>query len=151
MPRPVYEFGPFTADPEMRVLMREGKVVPIPPKAFDVLLTLIRSDGAPVTRDELMQEVCGNTFVEEGSITIAIWMLRKVLGDDSRCGARFILTAPKRGYRFALPLQQADPSSDIEVEDRGYGGSHNRSGRSTGRPRLESANEPESDQDQLEV
>jgi len=46
MPRNFYEFGPFTADPEIRALMRDGKVIPLAPKAFDVLLTLIQS-GEP--------------------------------------------------------------------------------------------------------
>ena len=42
-----YEFGPFTADAQVRTLMREGQVIPLPPKVFEVLLALLKSGGTP--------------------------------------------------------------------------------------------------------
>ena len=72
-----YEFGPFTADPEVGALMREGEVVPLPPKVFAVLHALLKSAGEPISRNDLMNAVWGDSLVEEGNLTHAISVLRK--------------------------------------------------------------------------
>jgi Tol biopolymer transport system component/DNA-binding winged helix-turn-helix (wHTH) protein len=114
-----YEFGPFTADPEVRTLMREDQVIPLPPKVFEVLLALLRSAGAPISRDDLMKAVWGDTFVEEGNLTNSISVLRKTLGGDGG-ESQYIVTIPRRGYRFAAPIREYRPASgtEIEIEER---------------------------------
>src|SRR5207249_1638482 len=110
-----YGFGPFIADPEVRTLMREGNVVPLPPKVFEVLLALIKSGGAPISRNDLMETVWGDSFVEEGNLTNAISVLRKALGGGE---AQYIVTIPRRGYRFAAPVRESRvPSGEIEIEE----------------------------------
>src|ERR1041384_5937937 len=104
------EFGPFQADFHARLLLRDGQVVPLPPKAFDVLLALGESEGRAVTRDELMTRVWGDAFVEEGNLTQMISVLRKALGDDAQ-ESRYVVTIPRRGYRFGMPIQEVlEPS-----------------------------------------
>jgi hypothetical protein len=64
-----YEFGPFSADLEERTLLREGQIVPLPPKAFDLLLVLIQHSGHLVSKDDLMNTVWPDTFVEEANLS----------------------------------------------------------------------------------
>ena len=61
----IYEFGPFRLDPAEHVLLRDGQLVPLTPKAFETLLVLVESSGHVVEKDELMKKVWPNTFVEE--------------------------------------------------------------------------------------
>ncbi len=98
-PRNLYEFGPFRVDPEERILLREGRSVHIPTKAFDTLLVLIRNSGRLIEKSALINAVWANTFVEEGNLTVAISILRKALGDD-RKKRKYIQTVEKHGYRF---------------------------------------------------
>jgi DNA-binding winged helix-turn-helix (wHTH) protein/TolB-like protein/Tfp pilus assembly protein PilF len=94
-----YEFGRFRLKIAERLLLREGEPVPLTPKVFDILVTLVEKAGEVVTKDDLMRRVWPNTFVEEGNLTQNISLLRKALG-ESPGGAQFIETVPRRGYRF---------------------------------------------------
>jgi DNA-binding winged helix-turn-helix (wHTH) protein len=93
------EFGPFRVDPRRRELRNGDAAVPLPPKVFDVLLTLLGRPGETVSKDEIMQAVWQDTFVEEGNLTQSISLLRKALG-ESGSGEPYIVTVPKQGYRF---------------------------------------------------
>src|SRR5262245_57889802 len=96
----LYEFGPFRLDAVGRVLLRQGEMVPLTPKAFETLLALVERSGSVVSKDDLLEAVWPDVFVEEGSLTRNVSVLRKALGatDDGRL---YIETVPKRGYRFA--------------------------------------------------
>src|SRR5215510_7526680 len=101
----VYEFGPFRLDAAEHLLLRDGEVVPLQPKAFDVLLALVERHGRLLEKDELMRVVWPDTVVEEVNLANNISILRKVLGDGGN-GQRFIETAPKRGYRFVAHVKE---------------------------------------------
>jgi TolB-like protein/Tfp pilus assembly protein PilF len=101
----VYEFGPFRVDAAQHLLLRDGVPVPLTPKAFDTLLVLVENSGRLVEKDNLMKEIWPDSFVEEGSLTRNISVLRKVLGGDS-ADTRYIETLPKRGYRFTVSVSQ---------------------------------------------
>lgn len=90
------EFGPFRVDPGQRLLLRAGKVVPLSPKAFDLLLVLVERSGQVVLKDDLMNLLWPDTFVEESNLGQHVFQLRKALGDPS-----YIVTVPGRGYQFA--------------------------------------------------
>ena len=98
--RPLYEFGPFRLESGARVLLRDGKIVPLTPKVVDLLVALVEKSGQTVSKDELMKTVWQDTFVEEGNLTSNISILRKQLGARPE-GGEYIETIPKRGYRFA--------------------------------------------------
>jgi TolB-like protein/DNA-binding winged helix-turn-helix (wHTH) protein len=100
---PEYEFGEFRLATSQRVLFRNDELVPLTPKAFDTLLALVRRHGEVVDRDELMQIVWPDTFVEVNSLARNISVLRRLLGDDGN-GATHIETIPKRGYCFVAPV-----------------------------------------------
>ena len=105
-----YEFGRFRLKSDERVLLREEELVPLTPKAFDILLTLLENDGRIVRKDDLMKKVWPNTFVEEGNLTQNVSLLRKALGESAN-GPQFIETVPRRGYRFVAPVSKISGTS----------------------------------------
>ncbi|HSE32061.1 MAG TPA: winged helix-turn-helix domain-containing protein [Pyrinomonadaceae bacterium] len=100
-----YEFGPFRVDPRERQLMRNGEVVPLRPKVFDILLLLVQNSGHVLTKDDVMKQIWSNTAVEEGNISRTISTLRTVLGEHPR-DHRYIETVPWRGYRFVANVRE---------------------------------------------
>lgn len=101
----LYEFGPFCLDASERVLLRDGQPVPVTPKVFEILLTLVENSGRLVEKDELMKKVWPDSFVEDSNLTFNISVLRKALARDA--GEQpFIETVPRRGYRFIAPVRE---------------------------------------------
>jgi len=101
----LYEFGEFRCDPRERLLLRDGNPVSLSPKAFEILVALVRSNSRLLTKDELMKQVWPDSFVEEANLTVNISALRKALGGPS--GAQqYIETVPKLGYRFVAPVTE---------------------------------------------
>lgn len=108
-----YQFRDFRLDTQNRALWLEDRLVPLPPKALELLILLVSRHSAVVSREELLEEVWRDTFVEEGNINYTVSLLRKTLGEHDRGQAQFIQTVPKRGYRFVadvreLPLAAGD-------------------------------------------
>jgi Tol biopolymer transport system component/DNA-binding winged helix-turn-helix (wHTH) protein len=101
----IYEFGPYRLDAAERLLLRDGEVVPLQPKVFDLLLALLERHGRLVEKDELMNAVWPDTIVEEANLANNISILRKTLSEN---GERFIETAPKRGYRFVASVKKLE-------------------------------------------
>ena len=103
----LYRFGQFALDPAKRTLSRADSPVSLTPKAFDVLLFLVQNPNRLVTKEELLQAVWGDTFVEEGNLTQYISHLRKALGDNSE-DARLIVTIARKGYQFTVDVTVAE-------------------------------------------
>ncbi len=110
-----YEFGRFRLKTAERVLLREGEPVPLTPKVFDILVTLVEHGGQVVAKDDLMKRVWPNTFVEEGNLTQNISLLRKALGETPG-GVQFIETVPRRGYRFVADTNQSWGVETAEIK-----------------------------------
>src|SRR5947207_1201638 len=110
-----YEFGRFRLKADERVLLREQELVPLTPKAFDILLALLENDGRIVPKDDLMKKVWPKTFVEEGNLTQNVSLLRKALG-ESADGPQFIETVPRRGYRFVAPVNKISGTNGEHLE-----------------------------------
>jgi len=100
-----FEFGPFHLDLSERLLLRNGKAVPLAPKVFDTLSILVENSGHILEKDELMTKLWPNTFVEESSLSQNIFQLRKVLAEDTP-DLQYIETIPKRGYRFSADVTE---------------------------------------------
>jgi DNA-binding winged helix-turn-helix (wHTH) protein len=73
------------------------------PKAFDLLVALVRRSGHLVTKDALLREVWLDTLVEEVNLTVQISGLRKALNRGGN-GRAMIETVPTHGYRFVAPV-----------------------------------------------
>src|SRR5688572_16522153 len=95
----LYEFGPFRLDAQEHLLLRDGEVVRLAPKALDLLVALVENSGHVLGKDELMKQVWPDSFVEEANLSRHIFALRKALEDDKN-SSRYIETIPRRGYRF---------------------------------------------------
>ena len=103
----LYRFGQFVLDSRRRTLSHADSSISLTPKAFDVLLFLAQNPNRLVTKEELLQAVWGDTFVEEGNLTQYIYNLRKALGDNSE-DARLIVTIARKGYQFTADLTVAE-------------------------------------------
>ena len=92
-----YEFGLFRVDGAKRILLRDGEVVPLTPKCFEILLALVENSGEVIDKEGLMNRVWPDSFVEEGNLTYNISILRKAIGE--RAGEhQYIVTVPGRGF-----------------------------------------------------
>jgi DNA-binding winged helix-turn-helix (wHTH) protein/tetratricopeptide (TPR) repeat protein len=98
----IYEFDEFRLIPGEELLLRNGEPVPLNPKAFRVLTLLVERNGHLIQKSEILDLIWEGSFVEEGSLSKAIWFVRQALGDTSK--ERFIQTVPRRGYRFVFPV-----------------------------------------------
>jgi len=114
--RLIYEFDDFQLEPERRKLMRRGEIVPLPGKAFEMLLVLICNRGRLLTKDELFQLVWPGQIVEESNLTVNMSAIRRSLGE--RAGdPHYITTVSGRGYRFSGNVRQfAGDALTIERE-----------------------------------
>jgi len=110
----LYRFGQFALDSRKRTLFRADSPVSLTPKAFDVLLFLVQNPNRLVAKEELLEAVWGDTFVEEGNLTQYISHLRKALGDNSE-DTRLIVTIARKGYQFAADVTVAEPA-DIATQ-----------------------------------
>jgi len=107
----LYEFGPYRLDPAQQLLMEGTKKVPLTPKALQTLLVLVENHGQVVTKEELLQKVWPETYVEEATLAQNVFTLRKQLPSDCGGGV-YIETIPKRGYRFVAAVRVEEPGID---------------------------------------
>jgi len=95
-------FGSFRLLPSQHLLLEGEKPVTLGSRAMDILLALVERPGELVTKEELMERVWPNVFVDPANLAVHISALRRALRD--RCnGNRFIINIPGRGYRFVAP------------------------------------------------
>jgi len=81
-------------------------VLPVEPKAFRVLLMLLRNPQKLISKEELLNAVWGDAAVTENSLTRSIALLRRLLGDDTR-NPRYIETVATITLRYRnLELRQ---------------------------------------------
>jgi Tol biopolymer transport system component/DNA-binding winged helix-turn-helix (wHTH) protein len=118
-----FNFGNFTLDLEKRVLLRDGEPVPLTPKAFDTLALLVRRSGHVVGKDELLDEIWADAFVEESTIAQNVFTLRKALG-QTHTENQFIETVPKHGYRFIADVTAIDGATDAKPEIEPHRAAH---------------------------
>jgi DNA-binding winged helix-turn-helix (wHTH) protein len=110
-----YEFGPFSVDGGRRLLLRNGEPVPLSPKVFETLVALIENRERVLTKDELLQQVWGDTIVEEGGLTRNVSVLRKALGEKPD-DHRYIVTVPARGYQFVAGVREIRGNSESSCD-----------------------------------
>ncbi len=106
-----FEFGPFRLDLSERLLLRNGKAVPLAPKVFETLLILVENSGHTLEKEELMKRLWPDSFVEESSLAQNIFQLRRAL-EEGTSGRQYIETVPKRGYRFSADVREIELGDD---------------------------------------
>lgn len=108
----IYRFGRFEICANERTLRQDGQPVQLSPKIFDTLLFLVENNGKLVSKDEIMQMVWADSFVEETNLTSNVSRLRKILHED---GCQYIETLPKRGYRFQADVELDNGETPNEI------------------------------------
>ncbi|MEP6762904.1 MAG: response regulator transcription factor [Gemmatimonadaceae bacterium] len=97
--RPI-AFGDITIDSAARIACKGGVNVGLSPKAFELMMSLVRRDGRVATRVELLREVWGyGPLVLSRTVDSHIAELRRKLEDDAT-NPRHIVTMHRIGYRF---------------------------------------------------
>jgi Tol biopolymer transport system component/DNA-binding winged helix-turn-helix (wHTH) protein len=102
----LYEFGEYRLNVTEKLLISGETRISLTPKVFEMLSVFLESDGKLVSKDDLMDKVWANSFVEESNLTFTIRQLRKVLNDDARL-PKYIETVPRRGYRFIAEVKKS--------------------------------------------
>jgi Tol biopolymer transport system component/DNA-binding winged helix-turn-helix (wHTH) protein len=92
-------FGQYEIDLEMKILWVNGTLADLPVKAVELLCVLIESDGRVVSKDELLDAVWRDSFVEEGVLPQNVYLLRKIFKENGS-NENLIQTVARRGYRF---------------------------------------------------
>jgi DNA-binding winged helix-turn-helix (wHTH) protein/tetratricopeptide (TPR) repeat protein len=111
-----YLFEEYELDEENFCLLRDGQRLSLEPKSLRVLLLLVSNRGKLIEKSTILETVWAKTFVEDTTLTRAIALLRKQLGDDPR-RPKFIETVPTLGYRFiALVTIASAPGSPPQAE-----------------------------------
>jgi DNA-binding winged helix-turn-helix (wHTH) protein len=102
-------FADCVFDPDTREVVRAGQLVPLPPKAFQLLDILIRERPNAVSKERLHEELWPATFVSDANLANLVGDLRAGLGDHAK-KPRIIRTVQRFGYAFsaeARPLPSA--------------------------------------------
>ncbi|HEY7133215.1 MAG TPA: response regulator transcription factor [Candidatus Limnocylindrales bacterium] len=104
---PVVDLGRVQVDLAGHRLLRNGEAVPIKPKAFELLVFLLRHPGQAFTRDQLLEHVWGYDYAgETRTVDVHVHWLRSTLEDDASA-PRFIHTVRGVGYVFRRPPETA--------------------------------------------
>src|ERR1044071_2402570 len=106
--RTIYEFGGFSLEAGRRLLRREsGEPIALTAKVFDTLHYLVQHRGETLGKETLLRAIWPELVVEENNLTQNISTLRHVLG-EARGETRFIVTVPRKGYRFVAEVIERD-------------------------------------------
>lgn len=114
-----YRFDGIAVEVPAHTLSRDGQAQALEPKAFAVLIALLRHPGELLGRDELLDEVWGHRHVTPGVLTRAIAQLRSALEDDVQ-HPRYIQTQHALGYRFIGELEPDEVvarTAAVEVDE----------------------------------
>jgi TolB-like protein/tetratricopeptide (TPR) repeat protein len=111
----VYEFADFRLDPSRQQLTCSGSVVPLKARAFEMLVYFAEHPGELVDKVTLMRAIWPNVVVEENNLSQHLSALRQALGDGVQ-GRQFIVTVPRRGYRFVADVRQINGAKGIATD-----------------------------------
>ena len=108
----VFRFDDVLVREREFLLVKADQALTLEPKAFRVLLFLLRNPQRLVSKEELLNAAWGDIAVGEGSLTRCIWLLRNALGDDTHgTRSRYIETVPTVGYRFMCKVEASEDTS----------------------------------------
>lgn len=111
----LYEFGEFRLDTKERILMSGNQPVELTPKGFELLSIFVENHGRLLGKNELMDRIWADSFVEESNLTFNVRQLRKILGDDAQ-RPKYIKTVRQHGYRFIADVKQIPKEDQPKIE-----------------------------------
>ncbi|MFV0389556.1 MAG: winged helix-turn-helix domain-containing protein [Pyrinomonadaceae bacterium] len=107
------QFDEFTLHPNEELFFKNSEQISLTPKAFELLRFFVMNEGRLLTKDEILNRVWKDSFVEEGTLARTVSTIRTALGKDAR---GIIVTVPKKGYRFTATVKQNDLSTQPAFE-----------------------------------
>jgi DNA-binding winged helix-turn-helix (wHTH) protein/TolB-like protein/Flp pilus assembly protein TadD len=107
-----FSFAGFTLEPQRRRLLCNQDQVPLNAKAFDLLVFFVRNAGRVVTKDEILDTVWKDQFVEESNLTVQVSAIRRALNDNAG-ESRFLATIPGKGYQFVADVATAGDAGKV--------------------------------------
>jgi pimeloyl-ACP methyl ester carboxylesterase len=108
-----YKFGPFNLDVTNQRLESAAGEISLRPKVFAVLAHLVRRAGNLVTRDELLDAVWPDSYVDDHTVSVHIREVRLALGDETKQPA-YIETRYRRGWIFRAPVETTRATQSSE-------------------------------------
>src|SRR5450631_411065 len=102
----ILEFGPFRLDADVGILFHGAEPTPLGQRAVVLLALLVRRDGAPVSKEALIEAAWPALAIEDSNLTVQIAAVRRIL-EGLTGHARWIETLPRRGYRYVGPAVAA--------------------------------------------
>lgn len=112
----LYDFDDFRLDASRRIVSRRDQAVQLTSKSFETLLMLVRNRDRVLSKEELMNAVWPDSFVEEVNLAQNISAVRKVLG-ESPGENRFIATIPGKGYRFVCEVRERGEETGSQIDE----------------------------------
>jgi DNA-binding winged helix-turn-helix (wHTH) protein/Flp pilus assembly protein TadD len=110
----IYEFGHFRFDARRLHLEHDHRSIPLPSKSLETLRILLERQGQVVTRENLLEEVWANSFVEDANLTVAVSTLRKSLSCLD-ANETYIETVPRLGYRFVAEAVKKTEVAELPI------------------------------------
>jgi DNA-binding winged helix-turn-helix (wHTH) protein len=102
-PSDLYRFNGCELNARSRELLRDGRVVPVEQRAFNMLVYLIEHRDRAVSKDELQEAIWPRMILTESALTRCVMKARRAVGDDPD-RQNVIKTLHGHGYRFVAPL-----------------------------------------------
>jgi DNA-binding winged helix-turn-helix (wHTH) protein len=120
----LYCFEKCVIDSDRRELRRDGALIPVEPKAFDLLVYLIAHRDRVVSKDDLLASIWDGRVVSESALSTRINAVRSAIGDSGE-EQRLIKTLSRKGVRFVGEVRQALApthaiSPDAAEHERGF-------------------------------
>jgi DNA-binding winged helix-turn-helix (wHTH) protein/uncharacterized protein with PQ loop repeat len=112
-----YKFGAFVLNANEHLLTQDGEQIPLPPKAFALLVLLVEKPGSLLKKETLLESIWPEVTVEEGNVPYNVSLVRKALGDTAT-NPQFIATVPRIGYRFIAEVQKCSEDATLQTADK---------------------------------
>jgi DNA-binding winged helix-turn-helix (wHTH) protein len=103
-------FGEVVVDEDARQVVRGGATVHVSPKAFDLLVALVRDRPRVLSKEELHARLWPDTFVSDTSLAMLVAEVRAAIGESAR-QAEAIRTVHRRGYAFQAEVEELAPAA----------------------------------------
>ena len=103
----LYHFGAFRLDAAERRLWCDDEPIQLTPKQFDLLFYFVENAGRVATKNDLLDAVWTDTYVEETTLARNVSWLRQKFGEYAD-GESIIETVPKLGYRFTADVTRPE-------------------------------------------
>ncbi|NNE67902.1 MAG: hypothetical protein HKN33_15165 [Pyrinomonadaceae bacterium] len=108
-----YAFSDCYLDTVERRLFKKKKRLDVTPRALEVLQVLIENAGEVVSKDELLEQIWGESFVEESNLAVQVSTLRRILGATK--DEPYIVAESGVGYRFVSKVKMVNDDEWADI------------------------------------